>query len=75
MGIPILLLAFQDLIAQLGALYIPGIELVLPKRIEEIATQITLEGTINSTIPIFAIGFQIILFTTIAIWRFKQEEF
>lgn len=75
MGIPILLLVFQDLIAQLGTLYIPGIELVLPKRIDEIATQITLEGPINSTIPIFAIGFQIILFTTIALWRFKQEEF
>jgi ABC-type transport system involved in multi-copper enzyme maturation permease subunit len=74
MGIPILLLAFQDLIAQLGKLYIPGIELVLPKRIEEIATQLTLGGPINSTIPVFAIGFQIILFTIIAFWRFKREE-
>jgi len=75
MGIPILLLAFQDLIAQLGALYIPGIELVLPKRIEEIASQVTLGGPISSTIPIIAIGLQIVLFTFVAFWRFKREEF
>jgi len=75
MGIPILLLAFQDLIAQLGTLYIPGIELVLPKRIEEIATQVTLGEPISSMIPIFAISLQIVLFTLVAFWRFKREEF
>jgi ABC-2 type transport system permease protein len=75
LGIPILLLAFQDLIAGLGRLYIPGIELVLPKRIEEIAAQVTLGRPVSSTIPLFAIGLQIVLFTLAAIWRFKREEF
>jgi ABC-type transport system involved in multi-copper enzyme maturation permease subunit len=75
MGIPILLLAFQDLIAEFGSLYIPGIELVLPKRIEEIAAQATLGGPVSSTIPLFAIGLQIALFTLVALWRFKREEF
>ena len=75
MGIPILLLAFQDLIADLGSIYLPGIELVLPKRIEEMATQVTLGGPVSSVIPLFAIGLQIVLFALVAFWRFKREEF
>jgi len=75
LGIPIILLAFQDLIAGLGRLYFPGIELLLPKRIEEMASQVTLGGPIPSTIPFFAIGIQIALFTLVALWRFRREEF
>ncbi len=75
MGIPILLLAFQDLIAEFGRIYLPGIELVLPKRIEEIAAQVTLGGPISSMVPLIAIGLQIVLFTLVAFWRFKREEF
>ena len=58
-----------------GRIYIPGIELVLPKRIEEIAVQVTLGGPVSSTIPLFTIGLQIALFTLVALWRFKREEF
>jgi len=75
MGIPILLLAFQDLITEFGRIYIPGIELMLPKRIEEIAAQATLGGPVSSTVPLFAIGLQIVLFALVAFWRFKREEF
>jgi ABC-2 type transport system permease protein len=75
MGIPIVLLAFQDLIAEFGRIYIPGIELMLPKRIEEIAAQATLGEPVSSTIPLLAIGLQIAMFTLVALWRFKREEF
>jgi ABC-type transport system involved in multi-copper enzyme maturation permease subunit len=75
MGIPILLLAFQDLITEFGRIYLPGIELMLPKRIEEIAAQATLGGPVSSMVPLFAIGLQIVLFTLVAFWRFKREEF
>ena len=74
-GIPVLLLGFQDLIAELGRIYIPGLELWMPKRIEEIATQTTLGGPISSMVPLFAIGLQIVIFTVLAFWRFKREEF
>ena len=75
MGIPIVLLAFQDLIAEFDRIYLPGIEMWLPKRIEEIATQVTVGGPVYSTVPLFAIGLQIVLFTLVAFWRFKREEF
>ena len=74
-GIPVLLLAFQDLIADFGRRYLSGIELWLPKRIEEIATQVTLRGPISSTVPLFTIGLLMVIFTVIAFWRFKREEF
>ena len=74
-GIPVLLLGFQDLIAELGRVYLPGLELWLPKRIEEIATQMTLGGSISSMVPLFTIGLQIVIFTILAFWRFKREEF
>jgi ABC-type transport system involved in multi-copper enzyme maturation permease subunit len=74
-GIPVLLLGFQDLIAELGRIYIPGLELWLPKRIEEIATQTTLGRPISSMVPLFAISLQIVIFTILAFWRFKREEF
>jgi hypothetical protein len=74
-GIPVLLLGFQDIITELGSIYIPGFELWMPGRIEEIAIQATLEGSISSTVPIFAIGLQIVIFTVVAFWRFKREEF
>ena len=47
----------------------------LPKRIEEIATQVTVGGPVSSTVPLFAIDLQIVLFTLVAFWRFKREEF
>ena len=74
-GIPVLLLGFQDIIAELGSIYIPGFELWLPGRIEEIAIQATMKGSISSTVPIFAIGLQIVIFIVVAFWRFKREEF
>ena len=74
-GIPVLLLGFQDLIADLGSIYLPGLELLLPKRIEEIATQVVLGETISSVVPLFAIGLQIVIFTALAFWRFNREEF
>jgi ABC-type transport system involved in multi-copper enzyme maturation permease subunit len=74
-GIPVLLLGFQDLIADLGRTYLPGLELWLPKRIEEIATQATIGGPVSSIVPLFAIGLQIVIFTIVAFWRFKREEF
>jgi len=75
MGMPIVLLAFQDMIAEFGRIYLPGIEMWLPKRIEEIATQVTVGGPVSSTVPLFAIGLQIVLFTLVTFWRFKREEF
>jgi ABC-type transport system involved in multi-copper enzyme maturation permease subunit len=74
-GIPVLLLGFQDLIADLGRIYLPGLELWLPKRIEEIATQVALGESISSVVPLFAFGLQIVLFTAVAFQRFKREEF
>jgi ABC-type transport system involved in multi-copper enzyme maturation permease subunit len=74
-GIPFLLLGFQDLIADFGRIYLPGLELWLPKRIDEIATQVSLGEPISSVVPLIAIGLQIVVFTVIAFWRFKREEF
>jgi ABC-type transport system involved in multi-copper enzyme maturation permease subunit len=74
-GIPVLLLGFQDLIADLGRYYLPGLELWLPKRIEEIATQVSIGEPIQSVVPLVTIGLQIVVFTVIAFWRFKREEF
>jgi ABC-2 type transport system permease protein len=75
LGIPIVLLAFQDLITGLGRLYLPGIELLQPKRIEEMASLVTLGRPVPSSIPVLAIGLQIVLFTLVALLRFKREEF
>jgi ABC-type transport system involved in multi-copper enzyme maturation permease subunit len=74
-GIPVLLLGFQDLIADFGRIYLPGLELWLPKRIEEIAAQMSIGEPILSVVPLIAIGLQIVVFTVIAFWRFKREEF
>ena len=74
-GIPVILLGFQDLIADLGRIYLPGLELWLPARITEIAAETTLGGPVSSMVPLFAIGLQIIIFTMVAFWRFKREEF
>jgi ABC-type transport system involved in multi-copper enzyme maturation permease subunit len=74
-GIPVLLLGFQDLIADLGRIYLPGLELWLPGRIEEFATQMTIGRSVSSIVPLFAIGLQIVIFTIVAFWRFKREEF
>ncbi len=74
-GIPVILLGFQDLIADLGRVYLPGLELWLPGRIEEIAAETALGGPISSLVPLFAIGLQIVIFTIVAFWRFKREEF
>ena len=74
-GIPVLLLAFQDLIADLGRIYLPGLKLWLPGRITEIAAQTTLGGPVSSIVPLLAIGLQIVIFTIVAFWRFKREEF
>ena len=74
-GIPVILLGFQDLIADLGRIYLPGLELWLPARITEIAAETTLGGPVSSVVPLFAIGLQIIIFTMVAFWRFKREEF
>jgi ABC-type transport system involved in multi-copper enzyme maturation permease subunit len=74
-GIPVLLLGFQDLIADFSRVYLPGLELWLPKRIEEIAAQVTLGGSVSSFVPLITIGLQIVVFTIVAFWRFKREEF
>ena len=74
-GIPILLLGFQDIISILTKTYLPGLELLLPNSIEEIATQVVIGEPISSIVPVFTIGIQIVLFTAVAFWRFNREEF
>ena len=53
---------------------IPGVELWLPKRIEEIAIQFSFRELLQSAVPLWTIELQIVVFTAIAFWRFKWEE-
>lgn len=75
LGIPIVLLAFQDLIAELGRIYVPWIPLLLPKRLPELAALVAAGEPLYSAVPLMVATAWSIVFTLAAIWRFKWEEF
>jgi len=75
LGIPIVLLAFQDLIAEFGRIYVPWIPLLLPKRLPELAALVAAGEPLYSAVPLMVATAWSIVFTLAAIWRFKREEF
>jgi hypothetical protein len=74
-GIPLVLLTFQDLIGALAAKYVPWITLLFPKRLPELAAQVAAGEPVYSWVPFIAVTAWMILFTLAAIWRFRREEF
>ena len=74
-GIPLVLLSFQDLIGALTAKYVPWITLIFPKRLPELAAQVANGEPVYSWIPLMVMTACMILFSLAAIWRFRREEF
>jgi ABC-2 type transport system permease protein len=74
-GIPILLLLFEDIISEFGKIYVPWLPIIMPKRIVELATLAGTGSSLYSGVPIVASIIFSCLFTLIAICRFKKEEF
>jgi ABC-2 type transport system permease protein len=75
LGISIVLLVFQDIIGELGKIYVPWIPLLLPKRLPELATLAAMGNALYSGIPITVTSLWSLVFILVAIWRFKREEF
>jgi len=74
-GIPLVLFSFQELIVTLAAKYVPWIGLLFPQRLPELAALVAAGEPVYSAVPLLAMTAWMILFTLVAIWRFKREEF
>jgi len=75
LGIPIGIMVLQDLVAGLGAIYLPWMPQLLPRMLPELALQATLGQQLSTAVPLVAISAWSMLFTVAAVWRFKREEF
>lgn len=75
LGIPIVIMAFQDVIAEFGIIYVPWIPLILPERLPELATFAASGNPLYSSVPIVVASVCSIAFVVAAVWRFKREEF
>ena len=74
-GIPILILLFEDIISEFGKIYVPWLPIIMPKRMVELATLAGTGSSLYSIVPIVTSLMFSCLFTVIAIWRFRREEF
>ena len=75
LGIPIVLLLLQNLLAQLASVYAPWLVPMLPQSLLVQGMQLAQGQGISSTVPFAAMALLSVVFTAAAVWRFRQEEF
>ena len=75
LGIPIVFLILQDLVGQLASIYAPWLIPMMPKSLLLQGLQLAQGSGVTSLVPIAAVAFLSVVFTAVALWRFRREEF
>jgi ABC-2 type transport system permease protein len=75
LGIPIVFMFLQDLVAGLASMYAPWLVPLMPKSLLLQGMQLVQGQGISSTVPFAAMALLSVVFTAAAVWRFRREEF
>ncbi len=75
LGIPIVILLLQNLLTQLASVYAPWLVPMLPQSLLLQGIQLAQGGGVTSLVPFAAFALLSVVFTAVALWRFRREEF
>jgi len=75
LGISIAFTFVHGMLAELMAGFAPWLPQIIPEGLLSLATTQALGQPLPSIVPIIATTFWAVLFVSVAIWRFKREEF
>ena len=75
LGIPIVFLILQDLVAQLASVYVPWLVPMMPKSLLLQGLQLAQGDGVTSLVPFVAVALLSMVFTAASVWRFRREEF
>jgi ABC-2 type transport system permease protein len=75
LGISMAFLLLQDLVAQLASIYVPWLIPLLPKSLLVQGLLLAQGDGLTSIVSVVAVALWSMMFTAVAVWRFRQEEF